>query len=142
MVCTPGGTNYSVHAYLSRPQAGTYQADPTPLYAIEPVLRSALYAPASDPYGYSLMYRIRDTSGTYQADPTSYTIVVGLENPLTNTGSTSVIIVDGNSDAAGPFTLNYCKITVGTPDTLSVMGVTGSVIAFSDIGDCPISGIK
>lgn len=144
MACMTGVGGYSLRAYLRRPPTGTYQAAPSPVNAIEPTLRSTLYAPANDPYGYSLMYRIRSTTAAdYQADPLSYTITVGLENPLTTaTASTTVITVDGNSDSAGAYTLHYCKITVGTSDTQSVMGVTGSVVAFTDIGNCPIGGVK
>lgn len=143
MSCVTGVDNYSIRAYLRRPPTGTYQAAPTPANAIETTLRTSLYAPASDPSGYSLMYRIRSTTSGYQADPLSYTITIGLENPLSSaTASTTVIAVDGNSDSAGAYTLHYCKITVGTPDTLSVMGITGSVVAFTDIGNCPIGGVK
>jgi hypothetical protein len=139
--CVVDVDNYSLRAYLRRPPTGTYDGT---LPAIEPTLRTTLYAPASDPYGYSLMYRTRVTGlGSSQADPLSYTIVVGLENPITTTSAnTTSIDVNGNNDPAGTYTMNYCKISVGTLDTESAMGVSGAETDLQAIGNCPIAGIN
>jgi prepilin-type N-terminal cleavage/methylation domain-containing protein len=139
MVCVTGTNGYSRRAYLRQPSTATYSA-------IESALKQNLYAPTDDPFGYSLLYQIRDSGDFFQADPTSYTIVVGLENPIsTATASTTQVTADGNSDPAGAYTLNYCKITVGSPDINSDIGVTAGPlvpIPFTAIGNCPISGVK
>lgn len=141
MVCLANANDYSFRAYLRRP-TGAYSATPE----IEQTLRQNLYAPANDPFGYSLMYRIRNSGGNNQADPSSYTIVVGLENPITSaTASTTLISADGNNGGEGVYTLHYCKITVGSLDTISNIGITlGPLvpILLIDIGNCPIRGIK
>lgn len=141
IVCVTGANDYSLRAFLIRPVMYAYRSP------IETTLRASFYAPASDPYGYTLIYRIRSVSASNQADPTSYTIVVGLENPIsTATASTTAITVVGDTNGSDPdsgssYTLQYCTITVGTPDTKSVMGA-GAGIPFSVIGNCPISGVK
>ena len=140
-LCSVDNTSY--RAFVIRPGAALYRNSET-------TLRAGFYAPSRDTFGYSLIYRVRAINGTYQADPSSYTILVGLENPIipniVGAASTTQITVVGDAidgtdaDSTG-YTLQYCKITVGTPDTVSVMG-QGSGIAFSAMGNCAVSGIK
>lgn len=122
MNCLPTVNNGAQLAFLKRGSSNpTYNA-------AEDTLRTQLnFQPAPSGIGtggggVTLVYQVRHSGvPTNRADRSAYTILVGSEDPskYTLTSQSSLI--------------SYCKISKGTPDTVSVMGTTN----FSSIVNCP-----
>lgn len=132
IVCSPtGGTGFSSNnARIIREPTYNYSATGT-----DPILRGPApglsFAPPDDSFGSSLIYR----SGA-GPDDKSYTILVGLENPI-NSATASTTVITGDSSKQ----LNYCKIMSGNPNQTVTYPETG-VTQFSVIGLCPTSSLK
>ncbi len=124
--CNAGGAGGN--AYLVRPPS-----DAT-FVGVEAALRTVLkFQPVQDTQGYALMYNVRNAS-----DPSAYTIMVGLENPISSpTASTTPVAVG----SAPGITMNYCRIISGVVDETSKFGSSGGQF-FKEIGRCPVSSIK
>ncbi len=100
---------------------------PTSLYTTsEGNFRNNIYAPNTDPIGSSLVYRVRNSGTSNLADPSSYTILVGFES------QPSYQRINGWGG-----NLRYCKIVVGTPDTVSTIGNPTQLL--SSFPNCSIS---
>lgn len=121
--CTDGINNGSQAStlFLKRPSA-SYSARDT-------ILRTGLgFQPNEDSVRWSLAYNVRNSAATNKADRSSYTIIVGQENAPTFTALPSYP------------NLRFCKITSGTPDTVTVT-VTDAVLV-STIIDCPFGDVQ
>ena len=121
-----GGTSIDCSAGGTSGTAVLVRTD-TAWAGVESTLRTTFgFQPNSDTIGKSLIYKVRNGP-----DSTAYTILVGFENA--DTFTTSITI--------GGETMNYCKVTSGTLDTVSTIG-SPTAVNFSAISACPISSIR